>query len=74
MTRKIVDSNAMQSLELRAFLETSSNHFAVINDYAAMEAHKGNTLISIFRSMEILTEFPAIIPLTNHRLLVDTWR
>lgn len=31
---------------------------AVLTDYAAMEAHKGDTLISIFRSMEVLCDFP----------------
>lgn len=58
MQRKIVDSNAMQSDALRLFLSSSPNNFAVLNDYAAMEAYKGDTLKSIFRSMEIVCEFP----------------
>jgi hypothetical protein len=57
-TRKVVDSNALQSPTLRAYLSRSTNNFAVITDYAAMEAYKGNTLVSIFRSMAILAEFP----------------
>jgi hypothetical protein len=57
-TRKIIDSNALQASELRAYLAKSNNNYAVLNDYAAMEAYKGNTLISIFRSMETLTQFP----------------
>src|SRR5271156_1612992 len=57
-TRKVVDSNALQSPLLRTYLTKSINNVAVITDYAAMEAYKGNTLVSIFRSMEILAEFP----------------
>jgi hypothetical protein len=58
MTRKVVDSNALQSPLLRAYLSKSTNNFAVLTDYAAMEAYKGTTLVSIFRSMAILDEFP----------------
>lgn len=58
MSRKVVDSNAMQSEALRSFLSSSTNNCAVLNDYAAMEAYKGDTLISIFRSMKIVCEFP----------------
>ncbi|MBP1852850.1 hypothetical protein [Rhizobium halophytocola] len=58
MSRKVVDSNAMQSEALRSFLSASTSNYAVLNDYAAMEAYKGDTLISIFRSMNIVCEFP----------------
>lgn len=56
--RTVIDSNALQTPELRAYLARSSANFAVLNDYAAMEAYKGDTLVSIFRSMDILTNFP----------------
>jgi hypothetical protein len=55
---KVVDSNYMQSPKLRTYLSESRKNVAVIIDYAAMEAFKGNTLVSIFKSMEILSEFP----------------
>jgi hypothetical protein len=42
--RKIVDSNVLQSPVLRAYLSKSANNFAVLTDYAAMEAYKGDTL------------------------------
>ncbi|MBB3916185.1 hypothetical protein [Rhizobium fabae] len=58
MIRKVVDSNAMQSDALRSFLSASASNYAVLNDYAAMEAYKGNTLTSVFRSMRIASEFP----------------
>jgi hypothetical protein len=56
--RKVVDSNYMQSPKLWTYLSESPKNVAVIIDYAAMEAFKGNTLVSIFKSMEILSEFP----------------
>jgi hypothetical protein len=56
--RQVVDSNTLQSPILRAYLSKSPNNFAVLTDYAAMEAYKGHTLASIFSSMEILANFP----------------
>lgn len=56
--RKIVDSNYLQSPKLREYLSETRKNIAVVIDYAAMEALKGNTLASIFKSMEILAEFP----------------
>ena len=58
LKRKVVDSNALQSPALRAYLLRSTNNFAILTDSAAMEAYKGNTLGSIFHSMAILAEFP----------------
>ncbi len=54
----VVDSNFLQNSELRQYLSTSKSNFAVLTDYAAMEAYKGNTLVSIYKSMAILSEFP----------------
>ena len=57
--RRVVDSNMLQSPRLREYLSKSKTNFAVLTDYAAMEAYKGDTLVSIFRSMSILSEFPS---------------
>src|SRR6202035_5675591 len=57
--RKIVDSNFLQSDGLVAYLSESTDNFAVLTDYAAMEAYKGDTLVSIYRSMAILSRYPA---------------
>ncbi len=57
--RKVVDSNFLQNPELREYLTKSRTNIAVLTDYAAMEAHKGDTLASIYKSMSILVEFPA---------------
>jgi hypothetical protein len=56
--RKVIDSNMLQSETLRAYLSGSRENYAVLTDYAAMEAYKGNTLQSIHRSMEILATRP----------------
>ena len=57
-TRKVVDTNCLQSEALRAYLSASADNYAVLTDYAAMEAYKGDTLKSIYCSMEILAEHP----------------
>lgn len=55
----VIDSNQLQTRELREFLKKSSSNFAVLPDFAAMEAYKGDTLRTIFKSMEVLSDFPA---------------
>jgi hypothetical protein len=58
MMRKVVDSNFLQCEMLRAYLSESTDNYVVLTDYAAMEAYKGDTLKSIYRSMEILAHHP----------------
>jgi len=55
--KMIVDSNYLQCEALRDYLSASTENCAVLTDYAAMEAFKGNTQV-IYRSMEILAESP----------------
>lgn len=56
--RKVVDSNFMRDERFREFLSKSPNNHAVLTDYAAMEAYKGDTLKTISESMDILTKYP----------------
>jgi hypothetical protein len=56
--RTVIDSNFLQSAGLRAYLSKSPANIAVLTDYAAMEAHKANTVEMLYRSMAILSEFP----------------
>jgi len=51
-TRKVVDTNCLQSEALRAYLSASAHNYVILTNYAAMEAYKGDTLKSIYRSME----------------------
>lgn len=68
--RKIVDSNQLQSEDLRLYLTRSRSSFAVLTDYAAIEAYKGKTLKSIFKSMEVLSDFPdQVLVLKNTRVI-----
>jgi len=56
--RKVVDTNFLQSDELRSYLAQPSN-FAVLTDYAIMEVLQGDSAASICKSIEILAEQPA---------------
>jgi hypothetical protein len=56
--RMVVDSNFMQREELRSYLAASTNNYAVLTEDAAMDAYRGNTLASIFPSMEIVADYP----------------
>jgi hypothetical protein len=58
MARVVIDSNFLQSNGLRAYLARSPANYAVITDYAAMEAYKADTLDMLYRSMGILGDFP----------------
>jgi hypothetical protein len=56
--KKIIDSNYLQRDELRDYLDLTTENYVVLTDYAAMEAYKGDTLSSIFKSMTILADYP----------------
>lgn len=56
--RIVIDSNRMQSDELQIFLSLSTDNKAVLTEYAAMEAFKGETLKSIQASWSVLRQFP----------------
>jgi hypothetical protein len=57
-TRKVVDTNFLQDEALRSYLSASIDNYAVLTDYAAMEAYKGDTLARIYDRMEILAQYP----------------
>jgi hypothetical protein len=54
----VVDSNYLQNDNLAAYLSRSTSHFVVLSDYLHMEAFKGETLQSAFKSMRILSKYP----------------
>lgn len=56
--KKIIDANYFQDPELRAYLASAKENFVVFNDYACMEAYKGDSIISIAKSIEIVSNFP----------------
>lgn len=56
--RTVIDSSALQCAALRRFLARSRRNFAVLTDYAFMEAYKADRLDMLYRSMEILSNYP----------------
>src|SRR5258708_3432617 len=57
-THKVVDTNYLQCEALRSYLAASTDNYAVLTDYAAMEAYKGDALNWIYGRMEILAQYP----------------
>lgn len=57
--RKVIDSNMMQSPRLDEYLARSRDNYAVVTDYAAMEAYKGEGASMIHQTMEILGCYPS---------------
>ena len=55
----VIDSNQLRSPKLRKFLAKSSKNIAVIPDFVAIEAYKGDSPKNIFKSMAVLSEFPS---------------
>lgn len=56
--KMVVDVNFLQDEKLTGYFRENRESKVVLNDYASMEMHKGNTLKSIFPSMKILSKFP----------------
>ena len=54
----VIDSNQLQTPEFLEFLARSPKNLAVLPDFAAMEAYKGDSLKTIFKSMAVLADFP----------------
>ncbi|QBM75886.1 hypothetical protein E2E30_08950 [Sphingomonas sp. AAP5] len=57
--RVVVDRCCMASQELRDFLSLAPDNIAVLTDYAAIEAFKGDTLENIQSAWTVLRDFPA---------------
>lgn len=66
----VIDSNMLRSDGLRTYLSRSPRNFALLPDYASMEAYKGDTLVSIYKSMDILSQFPGQVLILKNTLIV----
>jgi hypothetical protein len=58
MKRMVIDKNMFERDELRAWLAESKHHIAVVTDYAQLEMLKGNAVVNILKSTEIVSAFP----------------
>jgi hypothetical protein len=70
MAHLVVDSNHLQSPQLRRFFAKAPANHAVLTDYVAMEAHQGNTLANITRRMAIVGEFPRQVLVLKNTTIV----
>lgn len=57
-TRLVIDSNCLQSRELEEFLSDSTDHIAVVTDYACMEIYKARLDAAVSQRISILARFP----------------
>jgi len=54
----VVDTNYLRAPELTLFLAETDQNFAVITDYAAMEAFKTESIPTLIKSFEIVSQYP----------------
>ena len=57
MKRMVIDKNMFERDDLRTWLAESKDHIAIVTDYAQLEMLKGNAVINILKSTEIVA-FP----------------
>lgn len=65
----VVDSNRLRDEALAAFLRSSRSNVAILADYAAMEALKGDPIVGMFESMKVLACFPAQVQILETTLV-----
>jgi|CXWL01.1.fsa_nt_gi hypothetical protein len=69
----VIDSNRAQSDELAKFLAAARSNRAVVTDWFMMEAYKGETRASIYKSLGVLSRFPRqVIVLKNTGMCMQT--
>ena len=56
--KKIIDANFFRNPELEAYLGSDKRNMVVFNEYACMEAYKGDAIKNISKSIEIVSKFP----------------
>ncbi|MBT9491358.1 MAG: hypothetical protein IV107_03215, partial [Paucibacter sp.] len=66
----VVDSNRLRDEELSKFLRISPENLAVLPDYAAMEALKGDPVVGLFESMKVLERFPCQVQILKTTMVV----
>ncbi len=66
----VIDSNCLRDEVLERYLRASPHNIAVLTDYAAMEALKGDALVGMFESMKILARYPSQVQVLKTTLVV----
>lgn len=64
--RKVIDTNYLQTKALFDYLNESNENIAIVTEYTAIEAYKGDNTDTIYKSLEALSKFPQqVIVLKN---------
>lgn len=66
----VVDSNCLRDDTLAAFLRSARSNVAIVTDYAAMEALKGDAVVGMSESMRTLAGFPKQVQILKTTLVV----
>jgi len=56
--KKVVDANYLSDPKLLCYLEADSENKVIFCDHSCMEAYKGNALVNIKKSIEIVAGYP----------------
>ena len=67
--RKVIDSNQLRAPALKDYLAASRSNFAVLTDYAAMEAYAGESLTTLYHSLAIVSQFPKQVVVLKNTVL-----
>ncbi len=71
--RVVIDTNQLQSEQLRIFLSADVRNLAVLPEHTIIEIFKPGTLDAVYASFEVLSDFPnQIIQLRANRHAADT--
>lgn len=74
--RCVVDSNLLRNSQLQAYLAHSRANQVVLSDFTGMEAHSGNTLVTLRESFSILAQYPkqVIVLKSTYALVAQSGR
>lgn len=71
--RVVIDTNSLQSHELRIFLSADRANVAILPEHTIVEVFKQNTLDQVYLSFEVISAFPnQIAILRSNRHVADT--
>ena len=71
--RVVIDTNQLQSNQLRIFLGADSRNMAVLPEHTILEIFKPSTLEGVYSAFEVMADFPdQIIQLRANRHVADT--
>jgi hypothetical protein len=68
--KKVIDANFLRDPALESYL-TDPQNFVVLTDFAAMESYKGDSLLNLQKTYEIVSNYPSqVIVLKSTRIII----